>query len=202
MGVLATRGAGWGASDAELVEALTEMEREHPSLIDAHPSSNLSISTASPPRLVTLANDVIVVRDAAEPAAMPSVWTFASLRRTGPGRPLVVRDTEEIEHRLGVVRLVSSFDPADAPPLTGLRRDALGEARWLVLFEDGNRAVVGPRLRVWEQHRRDVEARVIAWDRIVRCAAAENMEIAPAGGGKPVVLGRVKRSVLLGPVSW
>ncbi|WP_231286585.1 hypothetical protein [Corynebacterium timonense] len=197
MGILANRGIGWGASDAELVAALAEMENEHPSLLDAHPGAPHTIITVAPDRLVTLSGGVVVVRSGHDPVAMPGVWAYDSLRRTGPGRPLVVRDTEGIEHRLGVVQLITRIDDADAPALAGLHHEDVGAHRWLVAFEDGARAVVGQRIRVWVKRRRDVSTRTLAWARVENCAPGEDMVVAPAGGRPQEVLGRVERVVLL-----
>ena len=61
-----------------------------------------------------------------------------------------------------------------------------------MLFDDGARAVVGQRIRTWRMEGRTVVSERIAWREIVRCEPGTEMEIAPAGGGKPRTLGLVK----------
>lgn len=197
MGVLTNRGIGWGATDAELISALGELEKEHPALLDAHPAAPYTITTESPARQVTLSAGVAVVRSGESAEAMPGVWAFESLRRTGPGRPLVVRDTEGIEHRLGVVRLISRLDAASAPILGGLERAEVGAHRWLVVLQNGARAVVGQRIRVWEKHRREVTSRAYNWQRMLACAPGQDMVFSPVGGGPAVALGRVEDVIVL-----
>ena len=133
----------------------------------------------------------VVVRSASAPGRMPSVWRASSIRKTGPGLPLVITDAAGVEHRLGVVSLLSRFKVGNA--LTGLTRGELGASRWCVLFDEGSRAVVGQRIRVWSQHRRNVDETVYAWDRILACEPGEDMRIAPPSGAAPVTVGRVER---------
>lgn len=195
IGVLGNHGVGWGTTDNEAAGILRELEKKHPSLLDAHPAAPYLIRTTSPGRLVSLVDGLAVVRSAADAGAMPGVWVFDSLRRTGPGRPLVVRDGEGIEHRLGVVKLVTRLN-ADAG-LGGLRVADAGERRWCVTFSDDSRAVVGRRIRVWQPHRRDVSTAEHSWLQVTRCAEGGEFAFLPAGGGAEVVLGEVQRCVLI-----
>lgn len=197
MGVLTNRGIGWGSTDAEIVEELTRMEAEHPSLLDATPAHPYLISTTAPGRLVTVTDGLVVVRDSERARAMPALWRYDSLRRTGPGRPLVVRDAEGIEHRIGVVRLITRLDADAAPSLRGLARGDIGGHMWLVALEGGARVAVGRRIRVWEPGRRDVGYSAFSWQRVLEAREGEELVVAPAGGGAPVTLGRVERCVLM-----
>lgn len=196
VGVLENRGLRWGTSDTELLEMLGELSSEHPSLIDAT-SGPLSITTIGPDQLVTVAAPYVVVRSAIDGARMPAVWRFAQMRRTGPGLPLVLTDEGGVEHHLGVVSLVARVGAEGAPSIRGMRRRDIGNARWLVQFADGRRTVVGQRIRVWETVGREVRSRWVAWETILGCEPGEDMQIAPAGGGEPLSLGRVELVLLL-----
>lgn len=196
IGMLHNRGLTWGSSEEELLELLAEVGQEHPSLIDGSDDSSVLFTTVSPSLTVTLTEDKqVVVRSASDPGSMPSVWRYASMRPAGPGRPLVLSDEEGVDHRLGVVTLVSRLNAAAAPALDGLDRRDVGNARWLLLLGGDRRVLVGQRLRVWELHRRNVSVSTLAWERID--FAGGDMRVAPAGGGKPVVLGPVERVLLV-----
>ena len=190
IGILQNSGLGWCTTDEEAVELLTAMEREHPSLIGAT-SGPHTITTVNPPHLVTITGGYVVVRSGADPERMPAVWRMEGMRKTGPGLPLVVSDAEEVEHRLGIVSLVTRLEGIPEASI-GIARADVGNRRWLVLFDDGARAVVGQRIRVWRVEGRTVVSERIAWSEIVRCEPGAGMEIAPAGGGKPRTLGLVK----------
>ena len=73
-----------------------------------------------------------------------------------------------------------------------MARSDVGNRRWLVQFNDDARAVVGQRIRIWRVERRAVVSERVAWSEILRCEPGAEMEIAPAGGGKPLTLGLVK----------
>ena len=190
IGVLENSGLGWGTTDEEAVELLTALEREHPSLIDAA-SGPHTITTVNPPHLVTITNGYVVVRNGADPERMPAVWHMGGMRKAGPGLPLVIADAEGVEHRLGIVSLLTRLEGAPEVSISMARED-VGNRRWLVLFDDGTRTVVGQRIRIWRMERRSVVSERIAWSEIVRCKPGTEMEIAPAGGGKPRTLGLVK----------
>lgn len=129
--------------------------------------------------------------DGADPERMPAVWQMGGMRKTGPGLPLVIADAEGVEHRLGIVSLVTRL--AGAPEASiGMARADVGNRRWLVQFDDGARAVVGQRIRIWRVEGRAVVSERVAWSEILCCEPGADMEIAPAGGGKPLTLGRVK----------
>ncbi|WP_342318996.1 hypothetical protein [Corynebacterium mayonis] len=195
LGVLANHGVGWASTDSETVEILAKIEHEHPSLIDAHPPHHLNIETISPERLVTLAGDTVVVRDGRGKHSMPSVWRFVSLRRTGPGRPLVMKDEQGIEHRVGVVKLATRI--ADTAHEIGhLRRSDVGGRRWFVQLRGDARVIVGPRVKLWVQARRTISFSELDWSSMY-CEVGAEMILAPADGGEAVELGRVERIVAL-----
>lgn len=195
-GVLANRGVGWGTTDEELVEALRQERERHPSDL-----SRTAEGRAVEPMLVetsehrvTLTETDVIVRSTTDRDRQPSVWTYESVRATGPGRLLTVRDGEGVEHRLGVVKLLAKL--GDAPALEGLGRADVGNAAWLVGL-DGARAVVSHRIHLWRVEGRSVKKTTHAWDQVVRCVPGENLVVAPAGGGAEVDFGRVEKVVLL-----
>lgn len=191
LGVIANRGIGWGSTDEELLRVLSEIEEEHPSLIDASSDASHLMATAAPPHSVTLSAGTAVVRSGDDPKRMPGVWDYSTMRRAGPGLPLVIGDADGVEHRLGVITLVTSFDPGLAPPLTGLSRGGVGSCRWLVTLPEGRRCVVGQRIRLWDPSRRSVGYTTLAWERILACEAGEEMVVLPAGGRPAERLGTV-----------
>ena len=197
IGMLHTHGMTWATSEDELLAILQRVSHQHPSFVSGWLPAPTLITTASPRHVVTLSNDVAVVRSGDDPQRMPSIWWFSQFRPLGPGRPVVLTDTEGIEHRLGVAESVTVLEADAAPTLEGLQRNELGAARWLILLEAGRRAVLGPRLRVWSLQRRDAVVETFAWSRVLTLAPGENMSIAPAGGGEPLVLGRVEGVYLL-----
>ena len=101
-----------------------------------------------------------------------------------------------MEHRLGVVELMTVLASEQAPNLASLEQREVGSARWLILFEDGSRAVMGQRLRVWTTVGRETELETIAW-RAVEVKLGEEMKVAPAGGGSTRRLGPVSAVWLL-----
>lgn len=197
MGLIANRGIGWGSSDAELVRVLAEIEAEHPALIDASIEHSLALKTIAPHHAVTLHQHVAIVRSGEDPTRIPGVWSFAGLRRTGPGLPLVISDTAGIEHRLGVVDMITRLDVDAAPFLHGIVRRDVGTHRWLVELGDRKRVVVGQRIRVWEKESRAVISSVIAWEEIISCRPDEEFVVLPVGGGPALRLGPVTAIYLL-----
>lgn len=194
IGVLQNRGLGWASTDEEAVALLHDLEREHPSLIDGT-SGPHTVTTVNPPQLVTLSGDLVVVRSGEDPERMPAVWRWSSMRKAGPGLPLVIADTGGVEHRLGVVTLVTRLGEPEAS--ISIAQKDVGSRRWLVQFEDGARALVGQRIRLWRVNGREVLTERMSWKQILRCEPGEDMQIAPAGGGEPVSLGPVARVLLL-----
>lgn len=194
-GILRNRGVGWGTGDDELIEVLSQLEAEHPSLLTPDAWATAFIETTNPNRRVSLVTGVVVVRtaDTGREEQMPSAWSFQSARPVGPGRPLVITDTEGFEHRLGVTTSITVFEPAPVP--AGLRRIVVGDAQWMVTLPNGARALLGRKLRVWTQQRRSVERDVIAWERVISCEPGRDFVVQPAGGGAELNLGAVERVV-------
>ena len=197
IGVLQNRGLSWGSSEDELLELLRTMSEERPALLTAPLNQAVAVTTAGPRLSVTLTPEVVVVRNAADPQRMPGVWRYASFRPMSPARPLVVTDTEGVEHRLGVVEQVNVVKQSSDSQLAGLTPGDIGARRWLLMFADGRRALLGQRLRLWETAGRETHVRTLGWSELITCAAGEDMEIAPLGGGEPLELGLVETVLLL-----
>ena len=197
LGMLHNRGLSWATTEEEMRELLREVRDEHPSLMTAPPTQPTLVRTTSPRLSVTLFPDTVVVRRADDPQRMPSVWRYTRLRPTGPGRQLILTDEEGVEHRLGVVELVTVLNPQLAPGLPGVRRRDIGEAQWLLMLDDATRAILGPRLRVWTTVGRETQLTTLAWSHVEHFALGGDIVVAPAGGGSPHVLGPVPEVLLL-----
>ena len=197
LGVLQNRGLSWGSTEDELLAILDEVAREHPSLLTAPLERTVCIATTAPQLTITLTSTTAIVRNAADPKRMPGVWRYDAFRPTGPGRPLVVRDTEGVEHRLGVVEMITGLPPKDADMLDGLRRVDVGSERWLLQCEDGSRVILGQRIWLWTVQGRQSLLETIAWDQLLACTPGAEIVVAPAGGGRPRKLGLLEEAYLL-----
>lgn len=213
-GILANRGAGWGTTDEELEQLLIDESFAHPSDLpraqDGRVSDDVLVETVSPAHRVALtaAGDV-VVRSLGDRDRQPSVWQYDSVRPTGPGQMLTIADSEGVEHRLGVVALISRIDSSvtgsgtgsgqDTPAATsidGLVRDEIGNSVWLVLLAGGARLLITQRLHFWQVDRRAVTKTTHAWSQVVRCREGENFVYVTAGG-EAVTLGEVVKLLLV-----
>lgn len=196
LGMLHARGLTWASSEEELVALLRELREERPSRIAPPLDQPVLLTTTAPRHAITLARGTAVVRSVEDPQRPPAMWEHSGFRPTGPGRPLVVADAEGVEHRLGVVESVRPFTAPVDPPVR-LRQEELGDARWLVLFDAPARALIGPRIRLWESEGRASRVETFAWVGVDKLAPGEQMHITPAGGGEPILLGRVERVLLV-----
>ena len=205
-GILANRGAGWGTVDEELEELLVAEAQAHPAELPRTESgqveSSFLVETTSPHHRVTLTEDGdVVVRAMGDRERQPSVWSYSTVRPTGPGRMLVVADSEGAEHRLGVVTLISRLDDAahhsggGAGP-ESVEREDIGNNVWLAVLEDGTRVLITQRLHIWQVEGRTVKKTTHAWNQVVRCRAGENFVYVPSGGGDGV-LGVVDKLLLV-----
>lgn len=209
LSMLAHRGMSWSTSEEELLALLDDLRCSHPAVIDSPPAAPTLLTTDQPRMVVTLTRfgadsngaggPCLVARNAEDPQRMPAVWRYSALLPTGPGRPLVVADEEGVEHRLGVVERASSFadGTSHANGISGLASDEIGSSRWLLLFADGTRGILGPRLRLWQTQGRETVLTTSAWERVEEGAPGRDMVIAPAGGGKHRRLGLLQELLLL-----
>ncbi|MHA2788038.1 hypothetical protein ACXZ66_02670 [Corynebacterium sp. S7] len=176
-GVLANRGAGWGTTDEELIKMLYDEHLLHPANLplssEGRSKHHFLISTVEPAMSITLSPSHVVVRTTRNRNRQPALWAYEKLRATGPGQPLVITDDEGIDHRFGVVNLISRLEPGEAPELTGLERADIGNTKWLVVFQDGSRLTIGHTLSVWQPSQREVHYSTVSWARILKCEPGE-----------------------------
>ena len=188
--MLANRGIGWGASDAELVAELQRQAAVHPPLL---PLDNgriaegewLGLAEAPTNRITATPTHVIVRR----PQAQPVVWAYDSIRPTGPGRPFTIRDTEGFEHRFGVVTSLMRLSTT-CPDLKGLKRQELGDFVFVLRFS-GAIGVLDHGLHLFAKENRRVTRQDYSWQRIEKCRPGEELEVI-LGGGESARLGAIE----------
>lgn len=179
--LLASRGIGWGVSDAELVTELERQAEVHPPLLPLEGGRVgtgvwLVLSDAPTSRITADSSRIIVRR----PNAQPVVWEYNAIRPTGPGRPFVVTDTERFEHRLGIVSSIMRLDEP-LPELSGLSRYELGDFVYVLRVGDAI-AVLDHGLHLFHKENRRVVAYNYAWKRIEKCRPGEELELLLEGG--------------------
>ncbi|MEL4212409.1 hypothetical protein [Corynebacterium bovis] len=193
-GLLEARGIGWGSTDGEVRAALTGLLDEHPYQLRGH---SAAVSATDVP-----AADVPAATDATGAAAtappQPVAWRYRRIRACRAGEPLVVTDAEGIDHRLGLVARISVIDHTATPltDLTGLRRDALADRTFLIVFDDGSTALVDRSLWVYEVGRRDISHRRLRWRRLSSAAVGAPLVVQQQGAA-PATLGTVAEIVRL-----
>ncbi|WIM68073.1 hypothetical protein QP027_01360 [Corynebacterium breve] len=200
-GILANRGAGWGASDEDLVEALRKESALHPDLLprdeEGRAAGRFLISTTNPTTRVTCSPNTVVIRAGGSQSRQPAAWQYSAIRSTGPGRPLVIADENEIDHRFGVVSLITNLQSDDAIELEGLEREDLGNYSWFLRLDDDRRVILGHKIRIWDASNRDIEHRQLSWHSVVQCVEGAPFIVQPAGGGTAIDLGIVQEIELI-----
>lgn len=199
-GMLETRGVGWATTDEELLAQLR-------SLIDAHPAVVRSgeldgkvaiVETQSPRRRVTLDGvDRRVTVRAFGDDILPTTWQGATIRRLASSTPLLLEDSEGIEHRLGVVSSVRIVERPDAIDLGGRTRTSMGDEVYGVLVAAGDDeraelAVVGHAIDVQSVKQRQVETTRLRFSRILSCAVGSGFRVQVQGESGEVSLGLVR----------
>ncbi len=186
LAMLGNEGIGWGSSDEEARRVLDGWAWVNPPLITPDAvgaSARWLVECEGPAARVTLQAGAVVVRGigADGRSRQPVVWQWDSFRPAGPGRPLVVRDSEGIEHRLGLVRRITRLEDAPAHPRDGLRRKDLGERVYVARTEEGV-VLIDHGLHVWTLGRRTLERADFGWERIEQCRPGADLEVALRGG--------------------
>ena len=176
-GMLAAEGYGWGVSDDELTARLEAMAQVHPPLI---PLSDASLIThglwlaVTDSHRVTLAatqgSSQVVVRPVTKEGerGQPVAWKLSALRPVGPGRPLVLSDSEGFEHRYGVVESVTRLRE-DNRSLSGLVRRSVGDRVWFIRTAEET-IILDHGLHVTERKNRELVRTDFSWHRIEECA--------------------------------
>lgn len=189
--MLANRGVGWGAGDEDLLRELAAMERIHPGelpLVDARVTARFLLHTDGPAHRVMVDPWRVVVRRPGV-TAQPGVWRYATLRAASVGGPLVVTSAEGIDHRLGVLTLITLID--DAPTSTvvtldGRRRRGQGDEVHLITLTDDTTVLLSHGLDVFRVGRRELQHETRAWESLIACTPGRPLVVQPPGGG-PVV---------------
>lgn len=202
-GILANRGASWGTTDEELEELLIREAQTHPAELarteEGRVARDVLVETTAPDHRVTLTRSGdVVVRATGDRDRQPSQWRYQSVRPTGPGRLLVVADSEGVEHRLGMVTLITAFAAftGNKARLEGIQREDIGNNVWLVVLDGGVRVLVTQRLHAWQVEGRSLKKTTHAWSQVVRCRVGEDFVYTAAGGGE-VALGIVDKLLLI-----
>lgn len=187
-GILENRGIGWGATDEQVAKALRQILREHPLMVGEEP---VLVYTTQPEYLVTIHPDkAAVVLRHPDRTRQPSWWKLAEVGRARVGAPLVLRDEEGIDHRLGVVRGIDAVR-GRRRNLSGLRRDEIGDSAYACRLESGDVVVIGHGMDVYSKERRSVIHSTLRWEKIKAGAPGTGLVVMPRGGGAERELGTV-----------
>ncbi|QGU03725.1 hypothetical protein [Corynebacterium comes] len=201
-GILANQGVGWGASDEDLLRALSTTERTHPGtlpLVDARVTSRYLLLTESPEHRVMVDPWRVIVRRPGV-SAQPGVWDYATIRPAFVGSPLVITSAEGIDHRLGVLARISLLDASPDPgiaDLTGIRRRDLGDAVYLVTLRDGDTVVLSHGFDRFTAGRRSLDHEARPWDSLVACSPGQPLVVRSPGGGRALEYAEVRDILLL-----
>lgn len=204
-GILDNHGIGWGSEDAELIDALREMARRHPSQVRGYARATspdngqevpgrFLVETQSPAYRVTVDPFRVSVRSATA-TRQPGVWGFERIRRCHTGEPLVIVADSGIEHRLGVVSRITLVNSEPAPEvasLDGIRRRELGDAVYQVVFATGDTALLDHGLELFRVSRREVAHDRLKWEQLLRARPGHDLVVRGRDGAE-VVLGEVAR---------
>lgn len=186
---LANEGLGFGATDADLLQALRREASIHPPRLTLADAALAAWSLQIRPPAGSLVdvtlhgNDVVVRRRGEDGPLRPSVWTFAGMEDACVGQELVLSTREEQQHRLGWVELITRLDPAVAEvPYEGwLRRRNLGDTVYLYITEQ-EQILLDHRLHIFEQERRDVRTRRLNWDAVAQWGIGKRLVVRLANG--------------------
>ncbi|ANE03205.1 hypothetical protein [Corynebacterium crudilactis] len=212
-GMLGNRGIGWGNTDEDLVEALLTLYRENPGEVRGYAAAcapmseevvrgRFLVETESPAFRVTVDPYRVSVRriNREQPAPQPGVWEFEKLRRCRSGEPLVITDTEGVEHRFGVVvriTLLNENPTAEIESLTGVRRRKLGDKTYQLIFDDGDTALLNHGLELYQSSRRTVEQRSVKWDQLISATPGQTFKVQETGSGAVMELGMLEKIIPL-----
>jgi len=195
-GQLESRGIAWNSTDDEVTTALDDLTADHPARLADIPgapeTTRVLVVTEQPDQRITVDGTRIAVRRAPAPGShgrvpQPVIWTHHGIRRCTVGQPLVVLDSADIPHHLGLVAglTAGSADPAPAS-LTGLRRRDLGGHVYLIELDGdelaGTTVLVDRTLWLYDIGRRDVRTDRLSWARLVAGDIGEPLVVALQDG--------------------
>lgn len=198
LGLLETHGADWNATDDETLAVLDRLCAETPAGIGGGGGTvtgrylvTTENSAGETDTLVTVGADRVAVRripasraDAVRDLPQPVVWDHSGIRTCRVAHPLVITDTEDIAHRMGLVssiRVVAApGQDAEVTSLDGLRRRTLDTVHLLEL-EDAT-VLVDRSLWVFTTGRRDLHRERLRWARLLDCTVGAPVRVALDGG--------------------
>lgn len=170
--MLHNHGLNWSTSDAELSKLLSHLNAAHPAHLPRHnarATGSYLLRTTQPDFLVTVHPSRVILRLIASPETRPSVWSYHSIERASVAEPLVIRDTAEVQHHLGVIQSIRAI-AAPALPLRKdghlYRRDISSlEQTWLLRFPEAI-MLLGTHIDLWRVHRRTTDHQQVRWQRL------------------------------------
>ncbi|OFN78962.1 MULTISPECIES: hypothetical protein [unclassified Corynebacterium] len=129
----------------------------------------------------------------------PVAWQVSALRAVGPGRPLVLADTEGFEHRFGVVESVTRLRE-DSRSLTGLKRRSVGDRVWFIRT-DTETILLDHGLHMVERKNRELIRTDFSWHRIEEGEIGKPLRI-HLSRGTMHTLGVIKELILAESEPW
>lgn len=229
VGLLYSHGVNYGSSDADAAAIVDRLEFLHPAVLPltvAAGQRQAGQRQAGERRLerpvdcLMLAGEgglqqrvycddswVVIRRWQGDGKALqPVAWNYATIRPAGPGRPLVISDSEGHEHRLGIVERIDSVAAGaltvHPQSFATLRTSDLWHQD-MVLYttadEHSLRIVVGERLDIFRIHRRDISHEDRYWQQLT---CQDNQLRAQLGDGRWLDLGAVDVAVTIRPLTF
>ncbi|KQB87368.1 hypothetical protein [Corynebacterium lowii] len=193
-GIVENRGIGWGATDEQLAQILREILRERPVAVGEKP---VLVHTTGPEYAVSIHPEegAVVVRHP-QRERQPAWWSFNEVVQGRVGAPLVLRDKEDITHRLGVISGIEAIAPRPGD-LSGMRRRQLGDALYACRLEDGALVLISHSIEVYSKERRSVAHSTLRWEKIEAGALGTGLVVRLRDGGELKELGRITALLVL-----
>jgi hypothetical protein len=195
-GILESRGIGWSSTDDEVMDVLSALVAERPSILTADAPGRYLVETEQPAHRITLDPWWTAVRPARQgpgsEAPQPVVWRHGGIRRCAVGQPLTVLSATGTVHRFGLVNRITVLAPTveaidSAPDLSGLRRSDLDDHVYLLRLAGdehaGTTVLVDHALWVFDISRRQVHRERMRWSRLVSATVGSELVVDRPDGG-------------------
>ncbi|KAA8723766.1 hypothetical protein [Corynebacterium spheniscorum] len=190
--VLHNHGLNWSTSDEEFSTLLNHLNAAHPAHLprdNAHATGSYLLRTTQPDFLVTVHPTRVILRLTTSPETRPGVWSYHSIERASVAEPLVIRDTAEVQHHLGVIQSIRAITVPSLPLRKGgylhCRDITTREHTWLLRFPEAI-MLLGTHIDLWRIHRRTTEYQHFRWQRLsglqhphADCIVDEHMNVGP-----------------------
>ncbi|NMF32631.1 GTPase domain-containing protein [Corynebacterium ammoniagenes] len=194
MAMAATQGIGWGSSDEELMDYLTDIATQYPPELspgDITAGEGFMLSLLDKTMRISLIDAHVIVRNG--PGHPTVVWEYDTFRTTGPGFPVVITDTSGIDHRLGVTERITRLDTQEKrESLQGLSRADIGDIVYVIVTDDGRTIALSRRLEVASAQRRSLDVQTYQWTRVIQHAPL----VIELAGGEHMDLGTPAKVLL------